>query len=62
MALVLTVRLNDAETAVLDGLVQATGKSRSDAVRQALRQQGSAGAGKVLKGRQSRNHAQSLWR
>ena len=38
MALVLTVRLNDAETAVLDGLVQATGKSRNDVVREALRQ------------------------
>jgi predicted transcriptional regulator len=38
MSVVLTVRLNDAETAVLGGLVQASGKSRSDLVREALRQ------------------------
>jgi len=36
---VLTVRLNDAETAALERLVQTTGKSRSDLVRSALRAQ-----------------------
>lgn len=39
MPAVLTVRLNDDEAAALDRLVQATGKSRSDLVRDALRQQ-----------------------
>lgn len=35
----LTVRLSDDEAAALDRLVGATGKSRSDLVRDALRQQ-----------------------
>ncbi len=39
MSAVLTVRLNDDEVAALDRLVGATGKSRSDLVRDALRQQ-----------------------
>lgn len=39
MSAVLTVRLNDAEAAALDRLVQTTGKSRSDLVRSALREQ-----------------------
>jgi predicted transcriptional regulator len=36
---VLTVRLNEDELAALDRLAQATGKSRSDLVRDALRAQ-----------------------
>ena len=39
VAAVLTVRLNEEEAAALDRLVQATGKSRSDLVREALRAQ-----------------------
>ena len=39
MSAVLTVRLNDNEASALDRLVQATGKSRSDLVRAALRAQ-----------------------
>lgn len=39
MSAVLTVRLDDTEAAALDRLVQATGRSRSDLVRDALRQQ-----------------------
>jgi len=39
MSAVLTVRLDDNEVAALDRLVQATGRSRSDLVRDALRQQ-----------------------
>ena len=39
MSSVLTVRLNAAEAGALDRLAQATGKSRSDLVRDALRQQ-----------------------
>jgi len=39
MSAVLTVRLNDEEAAALDRLARATGKSRSDLVREALRQQ-----------------------
>jgi len=39
MSAVLTVRLNDAEASALDRLVQASGKSRSDLVRAALRAQ-----------------------
>lgn len=39
MSAVLTVRLNDAEASALDRLVQASGKSRSDLVRDALRVQ-----------------------
>jgi len=39
MSAVLTVRLNDEEALALDRLVHATGKSRSDLVRDALRQQ-----------------------
>jgi predicted transcriptional regulator len=39
MSAVLTVRLNDEEAAALDRLARATGKSRSDLVRDALRQQ-----------------------
>jgi len=39
MSAVLTVRLNDAEASALDRLVQASGKSRSDLVRDALRAQ-----------------------
>ena len=39
MSAVLTVRLNDDEAAALDQLARATGKSRSDLVREALRQQ-----------------------
>jgi Arc/MetJ-type ribon-helix-helix transcriptional regulator len=39
MSAVLTVRLNAAEAAALDRLVQTTGKSRSDLVRSALRAQ-----------------------
>lgn len=39
MSAVLTVRLNDDEVAALDRLVQATGRSRSDLVRDALRHQ-----------------------
>lgn len=39
MSAVLTVRLSDAEAAALDRLVQTTGKSRSDLVRSALREQ-----------------------
>lgn len=39
MSAVLTVRLNDDEAAALDRLARATGKSRSDLVRDALRQQ-----------------------
>jgi predicted transcriptional regulator len=37
MSSVLTVRLNEAEASALDRLVQATGRSRSDLVRDALR-------------------------
>jgi Arc/MetJ-type ribon-helix-helix transcriptional regulator len=36
---VFTVRLNDEEVSALDRLVQSTGKSRSDLVRDALRSQ-----------------------
>ena len=36
---VFTVRLNEEESLALDRLVQATGKSRSDLVREALRAQ-----------------------
>jgi predicted transcriptional regulator len=36
---VLTVRLNDEEALALDQLVRATGKTRSDLVRDALRAQ-----------------------
>jgi predicted transcriptional regulator len=39
MSTVLTVRLNDEEAAALDRLVQASGKRRSDLVRDALRAQ-----------------------
>ena len=39
MSAVLTVRLNEDELAALDRLAQATGKSRSDLVRDALRAQ-----------------------
>jgi len=39
MSAVLTVRLSDEEAAALDRLVHATGKSRSDLVRVALRAQ-----------------------
>lgn len=39
MSAVLTVRLTDEEAAALDRLVAATGRSRSDLVRDALRQQ-----------------------
>ena len=39
MSAVLTVRLNDDEAAALDPLVAASGKSRSDLVRDALRAQ-----------------------
>lgn len=39
MSTVMTVRLNDEEASALDRLVRATGKSRSDLVRDALRQQ-----------------------
>ena len=39
MSAVLTVRLNDEEAAALDRLARATGKSRSNLVRDALRQQ-----------------------
>jgi len=39
MSAVLTVRLNENEASALDRLVQATGKSRSDLVRAALRAQ-----------------------
>ena len=39
MSTVLTVRLNEDELAALDRLAQATGKSRSDLVRDALRGQ-----------------------
>ena len=39
MSAVLTVRLNENEASALDRLVQATGKSRSDLVRPALRAQ-----------------------
>jgi predicted transcriptional regulator len=39
MSAVLTVRLNDEEASALDRLVQETGKSRSDLVRDALRSQ-----------------------
>jgi predicted transcriptional regulator len=39
MSAVLTVRLNDEEAAALDRLARATRKSRSDLVRDALRQQ-----------------------
>ena len=39
MSAVLTVRLSDAESSALDRLTQATGKSRSDLVRDALRAQ-----------------------
>ncbi|MFZ4650782.1 MAG: CopG family ribbon-helix-helix protein [Rubrivivax sp.] len=39
MSTVLTVRLNEDELAALDRLAQATGKSRSDLVRDALRAQ-----------------------
>jgi predicted transcriptional regulator len=39
MSAVLTVRLNDAEAAALDRLASVTGKSRSNLVRDALRQQ-----------------------
>ena len=39
MSAVLTVRLNDAESSALDRLTRATGKSRSDLVRDALRAQ-----------------------
>ena len=39
MSTVLTVRLEDAESQALDRLVESTGKTRSDLVREALRQQ-----------------------
>ncbi len=39
MSAVLTVRLNDEEALALDQLVRATGKTRSDLVRDALRAQ-----------------------
>ncbi|HOB93933.1 MAG TPA: ribbon-helix-helix domain-containing protein [Aquabacterium sp.] len=39
MTAVITVRLSADEAAALDRLVQATGKSRNDFVRHALRQQ-----------------------
>jgi predicted transcriptional regulator len=39
MSALLTVRLSDDEAAALDRLVQSTGRSRSDLVRDALRQQ-----------------------
>lgn len=39
MSAVLTVRLNEDEASALDRLAQATGKSRSDLVRAALRAQ-----------------------
>lgn len=39
MTAVITVRLSADEAAALDRLVQATGKSRNDLVRHALRQQ-----------------------
>ncbi|MEI8304078.1 MAG: ribbon-helix-helix protein, CopG family [Burkholderiales bacterium] len=39
MSDVLTVRLNDEEALALDQLVRATGKTRSDLVRDALRAQ-----------------------
>ena len=39
MSAVITVRLNDEEVSALDRLVEATGKSRSDLVRDALRSQ-----------------------
>lgn len=39
MSSVLTVRLNAEEALALDRLAQATGRSRSDLVRDALRQQ-----------------------
>lgn len=39
MSAVLTVRLNDDEAAALDRLAGATGKSRSELVREALRTQ-----------------------
>ncbi|MBK9133448.1 MAG: CopG family transcriptional regulator [Betaproteobacteria bacterium] len=39
MSAVLTVRLDDEEAAALDRLVAATGRSRSDLVREALRAQ-----------------------
>lgn len=39
MTVVVTVRLSADEAAALDRLVQATGKSRSELVRDALRQQ-----------------------
>lgn len=39
MSAVLTVRLSDDEAAALQRLANATGKSRSDLVRDALRQQ-----------------------
>jgi predicted transcriptional regulator len=39
MSAVLTVRLNDEEVSALDRLVRATGKSRSELVRDALRSQ-----------------------
>lgn len=39
MSAVLTVRLNDAQASALDRLIQASGKSRSDLERYALRAQ-----------------------
>ncbi|MCU0768486.1 MAG: ribbon-helix-helix protein, CopG family [Burkholderiaceae bacterium] len=39
MSAVLTVRLNDDEACALDRLAQATGKTRSELVRDALRAQ-----------------------
>lgn len=39
MSAVLTVRLSEEETAALDRLVQTTGRTRSELVRQALRSQ-----------------------
>jgi predicted transcriptional regulator len=39
MSAVLTVRLNDAEARALDRLVRATGRTRSELVRDALRAQ-----------------------
>ena len=39
MSAVLTVRLNEAETTALDRLAQASGKTRSELVRAALRAQ-----------------------
>lgn len=39
MSAVLTVRLNDAETTALDRLARASGKTRSELVRAALRAQ-----------------------